>query len=70
MEDIAQDYLEELIHRSMIQVARRKSDGAVKSCYINHLLRDLATSEAQDSNFFEVYEKINFTSPTSIRHSC
>ena len=67
MEDIAQDYLEELIHRSMIQVARRKSDGAVKSCYIHHLLRDLAISEAQDSNFFEVYENINFTSPTSIR---
>ena len=67
MEDIALDYLEELIHRSMIQVGKRKSDVGVKSCYIHNLLGDLAISEAQDSNFFEVYENINFTSPTSIR---
>ena len=58
MEYIAQDYLEELIRRSMIQVAKRKSDGGVKSCYIHNLLGDLAISEAQDSKFFEVYEKV------------
>ena len=49
MEDIAQDYLEELIRRSMIQVAKRKSDGEVKSCYIHNLHRDLVISEARDS---------------------
>ena len=42
VEDVAEDYLEELIHRSMIQVARRKWCGRVKSCRIHDLLRDLS----------------------------
>ncbi|RVW81232.1 Disease resistance protein RPP13 [Vitis vinifera] len=54
VEDVAEEYLEELIHRSMIQVAGRKWDGRVKSCRIHDLLRDLAISKAKDSKFFEV----------------
>ena len=53
-EDVAEDYLEELIHRSMIQVVRRKWDGRIKSCRMHDLLRDLAISKAKDSKFFEV----------------
>ena len=53
-EDVAEDYLEELIHRSMIQVVKRKWDGRVKSCRMHDLLRDLAISKAKDSKFFEV----------------
>ncbi|XP_019081119.1 putative disease resistance protein At1g50180 [Vitis vinifera] len=54
VEDVAEEYLEELIHRSMIQVAGRKWDGRVKSCRIHDLLRDLAISKAKDSKFFEL----------------
>ena len=32
-EDVGEDYLEELIHRSMIQVVKREWDGRVKSCH-------------------------------------
>ena len=53
-EDVGEDYLEELIHRSMIQVVKRKGDGKVKSCRMHDLLRDLAISKAKDSKFFEV----------------
>ena len=53
-EDVGEDYLEELIHRSMIQVVKRKWDGRVKSCRMHDLLRDLAISKAKDSKFFEV----------------
>ena len=67
LEDIAEDYLYELIHRSMIQVARRKVDGRVKSCRIHDLLRDLAISEARDAGLFEVDEMIDVRFPTSIR---
>ena len=66
-EDIAEDYLYELIHRSMIQVAKRKVDGRVKSCRIHDLLRDLAISEARDAGLFEVDEMIDVRFPTSIR---
>ena len=51
-EDVGEDYLEELIHRSMIQVVKRKWDGRVKSCRMHDLLRDLAISKAKDSKFF------------------
>ena len=63
VEDVAEDYLEELIHRSMIQVARRKWDGRVKSCRIHDLLRDLAISKAKDSKKFEVHRNIILACP-------
>ena len=53
-EDVGEDYLEELIHRSMIQVVKRKWDGRVKPCRMHDLLRDLAISKAKDSKIFEV----------------
>ena len=67
LEDIAEDYLYELIHRSMVQVAQKKANGRVMSCRIHDLLRDLAISEARDAKLFEVHENIDFTFPTSVR---
>ncbi|CBI24547.3 unnamed protein product, partial [Vitis vinifera] len=67
VEKVAEDYLEELINRSMIRVVKRKSNGGIKSCHIHGLLRDLAISEAKDSKFFEVYENTDYTSPISVR---
>ncbi|RVW81269.1 Disease resistance protein RPP13 [Vitis vinifera] len=56
LEDIAEDFLYELIHRSMVQVARKKANGRVMSCRIHDLLRDLAISEARDANFLRDME--------------
>ncbi|RVW30659.1 putative disease resistance RPP13-like protein 3 [Vitis vinifera] len=67
VEDVAEEYLEELIHRSMIQVAGRKWDGRVKSCRIHDLLRDLAISKAKDSKKFEVHRNIIFAYPFNPR---
>ncbi|RVW91357.1 putative disease resistance RPP8-like protein 4 [Vitis vinifera] len=61
-EDVAEDHLQELVHRSMIQVAARSFDGRVMSCRMHDLLRDLAISEAKDTKFFEGYESIDSTS--------
>ncbi|KAL6323333.1 hypothetical protein AAG906_029340 [Vitis piasezkii] len=66
-EDVAEDQLQELIDRSMIQVADRSFDGRVMSCRMHDLLRDLAISEAKDTKFFEGYESIDSTSPVSVR---
>ncbi|XP_010661280.1 putative disease resistance RPP13-like protein 3 [Vitis vinifera] len=65
-EDVTEDHLQELVHRSMIQVAARSFDGRVMSCRMHDLLRDLAISEAKDTNFFEGYESIDSTSPERI----
>ncbi|OVA03769.1 Disease resistance protein [Macleaya cordata] len=55
MEDVAEDYLEELIDRSMIQVGRWRSDGRVKTCRIHDLFRDLSIAESKEDKFFHVY---------------
>ena len=67
LEDIAEDYMHELIHRSLIQVADRRVDGRVKSCRMHALLRDLALLEANEASFFEVHENMDSTFPISIR---
>ncbi|KAF8398657.1 hypothetical protein HHK36_014512 [Tetracentron sinense] len=54
MEDVAEDYLEVLIHRSLIQVGRKRSDGGVKTCRIHDLLRDLAISEGKQDKFLDI----------------
>ncbi|TKY64903.1 putative disease resistance RPP13 protein 3 [Spatholobus suberectus] len=59
-EYIAEDYLDELVDRSLVQVVNRTSDGGVKTCRIHDLLRDLCISESRDDNFFDVCGEINF----------
>ncbi|XP_059436531.1 disease resistance protein RPP13-like [Corylus avellana] len=53
-EDIAEDYLEELIDLSLIQVASRRENGRVKTCRIHDLLRNLCISESAEEKFFGV----------------
>ncbi|XP_058112023.1 probable disease resistance protein At1g58602 [Magnolia sinica] len=67
LEDVAEDYLNELINRSMIQVARRKSNGTVERCRIHDLLRDLSISEGKEERFLDVHGNIAPTSQTMAR---
>ncbi|KAF3437622.1 hypothetical protein FNV43_RR20378 [Rhamnella rubrinervis] len=53
--DVAEDYLEKLIDRSMIQVATKRPDGGVKTCRIHDLLRDLCISESKRDKLFDIY---------------
>ncbi|XP_059461549.1 toMV resistance protein Tm-2(GCR236)-like isoform X2 [Corylus avellana] len=54
-EDDAEIYLEELIDRSLIQVARRRSDGGVRTCRIHDLLREFCIKESAEEMFFAVH---------------
>ncbi|XP_065623505.1 putative late blight resistance protein homolog R1B-19 [Quercus suber] len=54
IEDIAEDYLEELIDWSLIQVATKRLDGGVKTCRIHDLLRDLCISESAEEKFLRI----------------
>ncbi|XP_015901729.3 disease resistance protein RPP13-like [Ziziphus jujuba] len=53
--DVAENYLEKLIDRSLIQIASRRSDGGVKSCRIHDLLRDLCIKMSSQEKFYEVH---------------
>ena len=61
MEDVAEDYLEELIDQSLIQVATKRLDGGVKTCRIHDLLRDLCISESVEEKFLEVLSDVNLS---------
>ncbi|MED6152184.1 hypothetical protein PIB30_089442 [Stylosanthes scabra] len=58
-EDVAEDYLYELIDRSLIQASRVNVNGDVKACSIHDLLRDLCISEAKEYKLFEVCTNSN-----------
>ncbi|PIA62973.1 hypothetical protein AQUCO_00200768v1 [Aquilegia coerulea] len=64
MEDVAEDYLEELIQRNMIQLVKRKyQEGPVGTCRIHYFWRDLAISEAKNDRFLDIHgKKYNSTS--------
>ncbi|CAI9299286.1 unnamed protein product [Lactuca saligna] len=52
MEEVAEDYLMDLIDRSLLIVAKRRSNGGVKACRIHDLLRELCLKKATEENFF------------------
>ncbi|MCL7044710.1 hypothetical protein MKW94_009765 [Papaver nudicaule] len=68
LEDTAEDYLEELIHRSLIKIERCRYDGRVKTCRIHDLLRDLANAKSEKLRFLQVNQSnINFSTVTNAR---
>ncbi|XP_039139866.1 disease resistance protein RPP8-like [Dioscorea cayenensis subsp. rotundata] len=59
MEEVAEEYLEELVRRSLIQVGARNPWGVITYCRIHDLLLDLAISEAKGTNFLLVTKTIS-----------
>ncbi|XP_042513512.1 putative disease resistance RPP13-like protein 3 isoform X2 [Macadamia integrifolia] len=62
MEEVAEDYLEELMDRSMIQLSRRSSVG-IRKCRMHDMLRNLSILVAMEDKFLEVRTNFNFESP-------
>ncbi|KAL0318631.1 UNVERIFIED_CONTAM: putative late blight resistance proteinR1B-16 [Sesamum angustifolium] len=54
-EELAENYLEELINRNLVRVDKRRSDGGVKTCRIHNMLRNFCKNEARSKkeNFFQ-----------------
>ncbi|XVF54543.1 hypothetical protein PTKIN_Ptkin05aG0189300 [Pterospermum kingtungense] len=53
LEDVAEDYLVELVGRSMVQVAAKKLNGMIKTIRIHDLLRELAIRKGKEDPFFD-----------------
>ncbi|XP_031111776.1 putative late blight resistance protein homolog R1B-14 [Ipomoea triloba] len=53
-EEVAEHCLEDLVSRSLVMVAKRRSDGGVKTCVIHDLLRELSLQEGEKENFMYV----------------
>ncbi|KAL8052221.1 hypothetical protein ABFX02_06G198800 [Erythranthe guttata] len=54
MEEIGQNYLDELINRNMVQVKDMSYDESVKNCHIHDLLRELSIRKAKEEISFEI----------------
>ncbi|XP_049391697.1 disease resistance protein RPP13-like [Solanum stenotomum] len=68
MEDVAEGFLNELIRRSLVQVAETFWE-KVTECRVHDLLRDLAIQKALELNFFDVYDpRSHSISSSCIRH--
>ncbi|XWS07715.1 hypothetical protein CRYUN_Cryun41cG0013900 [Craigia yunnanensis] len=57
MEDVAEEFLEELINRCLVQVGKRDYTGiGVKTCRIHDLMRDLCVAKAEKENFLRIIQ--------------
>ncbi|KAL0335784.1 UNVERIFIED_CONTAM: putative late blight resistance proteinR1A-10 [Sesamum radiatum] len=52
-EEVAEDYLKDLIGRNLIQVRKRTHNGEIKTCIIHDTLRELCVNKARDEKFFQ-----------------
>ncbi|XP_059638543.1 putative disease resistance RPP13-like protein 3 [Cornus florida] len=51
LEEVAGDYLMDLIDRSLTIVSKKRSDGGIKACRVHDLLRELCLRKAREDNF-------------------
>ncbi|KAL2553113.1 Disease resistance protein (CC-NBS-LRR class) family [Forsythia ovata] len=68
LEEVAKEYLEELIDRNLIMVQDRSYSGELKTCSIHDLIRDLIVRKAQEEKFLHVMNQKNEISPEIIKN--
>ncbi|XP_027099866.1 uncharacterized protein [Coffea arabica] len=54
LEDLGEGYLRDLIGRSLITVAKRRSNGSVKTCGVHDMVRNLCLLKAKEENFLKL----------------
>ncbi|CAI9117723.1 OLC1v1019179C1 [Oldenlandia corymbosa var. corymbosa] len=54
LEEVAEDYLMELINRSLVNIHETRCNGKVKTCRLHDLLRDLCHLKAKEENFHQL----------------
>ncbi|KAM1069965.1 hypothetical protein ACFX13_001866 [Malus domestica] len=70
LEEVGEEYLMELIHRSLVQVSEVYIDGKARGCRVHDLLHDVLLKKGLDSSFCHVLSKGKLTfKPTTRRLS-
>ncbi|KAK6125545.1 hypothetical protein DH2020_040708 [Rehmannia glutinosa] len=55
-DSVAEEYLKELIDKSLVIVSKRRSDDGIKTCVVHDLLRDLCLRVAEEENFLKLMD--------------
>ncbi|KAK4383491.1 putative late blight resistance proteinR1A-10 [Sesamum angolense] len=63
LEELAEDYLSNLIKRSLVEVRRRNGNGEIKSIVIHDMLRELSVQKAQEEKFLLLRNSHRHVSP-------
>ncbi|KAL2472516.1 Disease resistance protein RPP8 [Abeliophyllum distichum] len=53
MEDLAADYLKDLINRNLVLVSQKTSNGGIRTCRIHDMLRELCLRKAEERNLVQ-----------------
>ncbi|KAJ8754399.1 hypothetical protein K2173_002850 [Erythroxylum novogranatense] len=67
LEEVAEDYLNELIKRNLVQIVEATSYGRVKTCRIHDLLREIILSRSRDEDFVAISKDESMIWPEKIR---
>ncbi|KAI5678561.1 hypothetical protein M9H77_09511 [Catharanthus roseus] len=59
LEDVAEDYLMDLIDRSLVIFSRQRSSGGAKACRVHDVLHKFCQSKAKQEKFFKVITGFN-----------
>lgn len=58
-EDVAEEYLEDLINRNLVMVGQFRSNGKIKTCRIHDMLHEFCKKEAAEENFFQEIKRFD-----------
>ncbi|CAL5416999.1 unnamed protein product [Camellia sinensis] len=58
-EEVAEEYLTELIHRRLVQVSTTKFDGRVKECRVHDVVHEIILSMSEEFSLCQILEKEN-----------
>ncbi|KAL3508956.1 hypothetical protein ACH5RR_028357 [Cinchona calisaya] len=54
LEDLAEEYLMDLIGRNLVMVSKQRSIGGVKACRVHDLLHEFCKAKSKEENFLQV----------------
>ncbi|KAH6817963.1 hypothetical protein C2S51_001566 [Perilla frutescens var. frutescens] len=69
MEELGDEYLEDLVKRSLVMISKKRSDGKIKTVKIHDLLRDLCLRKSWDENFLCTINNFSGSFPSGIENS-
>lgn len=70
MEDVAEDYLMELVDQSLVMIGQKRSDGRIKTCRMHEMLQDFCKAEAMKENLFREIKRFDAATLSPNSSSC